>query len=145
VSKAVCQLGSPLQHRADPADPSHSPAPEGASPATFADEMGTRSIMVERPVCRCQHDQRPVGNGEHKASIPRSAEIPQVPDHGTHTRQPETMRQYTMTITRCAHFIEREIKLRVLDSPQCYATSALNQIAVSRLAVWPRRKYPYSV
>ena len=41
------RLGTPLQHRADPAHPSHPPEPEGTATRDVADAMGTHSLMGE--------------------------------------------------------------------------------------------------
>ena len=43
---------SSLQHRPDPADPSHPPESEGARPRIVADPLGSHSLMGERLVCR---------------------------------------------------------------------------------------------
>jgi hypothetical protein len=76
------RLESALQHCADSARPGDPPAPRGASPAAFADEVGTRSIMGERCFWGGENDQRKVGNGWHETSVPRCAEISQVPHSG---------------------------------------------------------------
>jgi hypothetical protein len=74
------RTGTALQHRSDAANPHHPPASEGARPGTVAGSLGANSIMGERPVCCCQHDQREIGNSEHQVLVPRCVAISPLPD-----------------------------------------------------------------
>ena len=44
--------------------------------------MGVDSLLVERCIWRCEHDQCEIGNGGNVARIPRCDEIPAMPGAG---------------------------------------------------------------
>jgi len=43
--------------------------PKEPHPGSVASPLGTGSVMGERSFCRCQDDQRKIGNGGHEARI----------------------------------------------------------------------------
>ena len=53
--------------------------PPSAARAT-SPPSGSNSTLVKRCLQRCKHDQRTVGDCRNKTSVPRSSEIPKVPD-----------------------------------------------------------------
>ena len=75
-------MGASVQRCPYSVCPNHPAESEGTPPGIVGSPLGTRSVMVERFFCRCQDDQRKIGNGGHEARIPRCVEIPQVPDSG---------------------------------------------------------------